>query len=553
MQEMNYDPITICGSDLSIADIAAVSKGAKVTLSNNPIVLGRIRKSRQIIVDAVRDAQQIYGVTTLFGGMAGVHVKPEQLHNLQRVALWQHKNTTGPRLPATDVRAAMLLRANSLMKGVSGIRIEIIERYATFLNAGACPHVYQRGSIGASGDLIPLAYIGGSIVGLDPAFKVDLDGETLDSHSALARLGLQPIALDPKEGLALANGTGVCTGVAAVCVERAFDLLALSLGVHALFAQALLATSQSFHPFIHAQKPHPGQIWTALEMAALVDGSKLMRVETAGDRSGRKGQLIQDRYSLRCLPQYIGPIADAVSSVAGQIMIEANSANDNPLIDPETGEIYHTGNFLAQYTAVAMDQLRYSIGMLAKHIDTQIALLVTPEFSHGLAPSLVGNVDLGINVGLKSLQIVGNSLMPLIGFYGQSMADRYPTHAEQFNQNINSQAMNSANLARESLDLFQHYLANALIFGVQAVELRAHATAGAYDAGPCLSPATRGLYAAVRLAAHGEPQGNRPLVWDDLDGFIQDKVEGVLANISANGSILQSLGKLRERVRQRAN
>jgi phenylalanine ammonia-lyase len=200
MQEMNYDPITICGSDLSIADIAAVSKGAKVTLSNNPIVLGRIRKSRQIIVDAVRDAQQIYGVTTLFGGMAGVHVKPEQLHNLQRVALWQHKNTTGPRLPATDVRAAMLLRANSLMKGVSGIRIEIIERYATFLNAGACPHVYQRGSIGASGDLIPLAYIGGSIVGLDPAFKVDLDGETLDSHSALARLGLQPIALDPKEG-----------------------------------------------------------------------------------------------------------------------------------------------------------------------------------------------------------------------------------------------------------------------------------------------------------------------------------------------------------------
>src|SRR5690606_21316047 len=178
-----------------------------------------------------------------------------------------------------DVRAAMLLRANSLCKGVSGIRLEIIERFVTFLNAGATPHVYQRGSIGASGDLVPLAYIGGAIMGLDPAFLVDLDGETLDSHTALGRLGLAPLELDVKEGLALNNGTGACTGVAANAVDRAIDLVAVSLGVNALIAQAMLSTDQSFASFIHQVKPHPGQIWTAQEMDRLVRGSHLIRGE----------------------------------------------------------------------------------------------------------------------------------------------------------------------------------------------------------------------------------------------------------------------------------
>lgn len=543
-------PISICGSDLTISSIARVAKGAKVEISQDPAVLGRVARSRQIIVEAVKSGQQVYGVTTLFGGMAGVHIAPEKLMDLQKIALWQHKSVTGPRLPPAEVRAAMLLRANALMKGVSGVRLEIIERYTRFLNAGATPHVYQRGSIGASGDLVPLSYIAGAIIGLDPAYRVDLDGEALDSHTALARLGLEPIALEPKEGLALTNGTGVCTGVAALCVDRALDLAALTLGVHALMAQALLATNQSFHPFVHAQKPHPGQVWTAREMYALVEGSAFIRSEAAGDRSHRAGQLIQDRYSLRCLPQYIGPIVDALATVAEQISVEANSANDNPLIDPDGGEVFHTGNFLAQYTAIAMDQLRYHLGLLAKHVDTQIALLAAPEFSHGLSPSLVGNTG-GVNVGLKSLQIVGNALMPLIAFHGQSMADRYPTHAEQFNQNINSQAMNAANLARESLDLFGHYLANALLFAVQAVELRAHDRTGGYDPTPLLSPATRTLYLAVRTAAAGPPQADRPLVWDDLDGFLQDKVEGVLAALSAEGPILDALGPLRVSLRGR--
>ena len=533
--------VEINGVGLSIEQIASVSQGAKVALSKDAAILDRVVRSRDVITKAIAAGEQIYGVTTLFGAMADQYVGPELLADVQKLALWQHRSATGPRLPASDVRAAMLLRANSLIKGASGIRLEIIERFATFLNAGIHPHVYQRGSIGASGDLVPLTYIGACVIGLDKAFLVDVDGETIDCVTALSRLGLEPLTLQPKEGLALNNGTGACTGVAANASARALDLTALSLGIHALFAQALLATDQSFEPFIHAVKPHPGQVWTARQMAELVKGSGTIRHEAAGDRGHRIGKLIQDRYSLRCLPQYIGPIIDGLVNVAGQIETEANSANDNPLIDVDTGEILHTGNFLAQYTGIAMDQLRYFVGLLAKHIDVQIALLMTPEFSNGLAPSLVGNEAAGINVGLKSLQVAGNSMMPLISFYGQSIVDRFPTHAEQFNQNINSQAMGSANLARETLDVFEHFLAVALLCAVQAVELRAKQTNDTYDARAILSPATAPLYTAARTVALGAPDAARPLHWNDLDEFIQPKVEALLASVSTRGTVLQAV------------
>ena len=541
--------VIISGEGLSIAEIAAVARGEKVALSSDPAVLARLDASRDAIRAAIARGEQIYGVSTLFGGMADQYVGPDQLVDVQRLALWQHKSTTGPRLPDADVRAAMLLRANSLMKGVSGIRLVIIERFVTFLNGGATPHVYQRGSIGASGDLVPLAYIGGAILGLHPAFKVDMGGETLDSHTALARLGLEPIELEPKEGLALNNGTGACTGVAANAVDRAFDLIGLSIGINALIAQAMLSTNQSFAPFIHRVKPHPGQVWTAAEMDRLVAGSKIIRDEAAGDRGHRMGKLIQDRYSLRCLPQFLGPVIDGLATVAGQVEIEANCANDNPLIDPDTGEIFHTGNFLAQYTSVAMDQLRYHVGLVAKHLDTQIALLMTPEFSYGLNPSLVGNAETGINVGLKSLQLGGNQMMPLIQFYGQSIADRFPTHAEQFNQNVNSQAMNSANLARESLDVFSHYLAVCLFCAVQAVELRSKLTADTYDARAVLSPATQALYVAAREAAAGPPEDERSLHWNDLDEFIQPKVEGLIDALAPGGTVFASIAGLIESLR----
>ncbi len=533
--------VTISGSGLTIPAINAVARGEKVRLSDDPAVLARIEGSRRALRQRIARGEPIYGVTTLFGGMSDRSVGPEQLSDMQRLAIWHLKSATGPRLPAADVRAAMLLRANALMKGASGVRLALIERYVLFLNEDVVPHVYQRGSIGASGDLVPLSYIAGAVLGLDRSFKVDFRGEVLDALTALERLGLEPIALEPKEGLALNNGTSASTAVAANAVGRAIELTALTLGIHALYAQALLATSQSFAPFIHDCKPHPGQVRVAAEMARLIAGSRLIRDESDGERSHRAGELIQDRYSLRCLPQYLGPIVDALGVAAKQIEVEANSVSDNPLIDPDSGEVYHTGNFLAQYTAIAMDSLRYHMGLLAKHVDVQIALVMAPEFSHGLPPSLVGDTAGRMNVGLKSLQICGNQLMPLISFYGQPVVDRFPTHAEQYNQNINSQAMNAANLAREQLDLLEHYLAVALVCAVQAVELRAKQVADTFDARAVLSPATHRLYEAARSAAGGPPDASRPLHWSDLEEHLQAKVEGVLANISGRGSVMAAV------------
>src|SRR5208282_5302914 len=515
----------------------------------DPDVLSRLKASRNSLQNSIAKGEQIYGVTTLFGAMADRTIGPELMNELQTVAVWGHKSATGPRLAEPDVRASMLLRANSLVKGASGIRLEIIQRYVTFLNKGATPHVFQRGSIGASGDLVPLSYIAGAILGLHPDFKVDYRGETLDSHTVLGKLGLGPLPLEPKEGLALNNGTGASTGVAINAISRAIELTGLTIGIHALYAQALLATCHSFEPYVHAMKPHVGQVWTAAEMTRLLSGSRVIRNDPAGKYAIPTSKLIQDRYSLRCLPQYIGPIVDALACASKQLAVEANSANDNPLIDPDTGRFYHTGNFLAQYTGVAMDSMRFHIGLLAKHVDAQIALIMSPEFSNGLSPSLVGNLDGKTNVGFKTLQVATNSMMPLISFYGQSIIDRYPTHAEQFNQNINSQSMNAANLAREQLDVLEHFLAVALFDAVQAVELRAKLATGSYDARTVLSPATQDLYVRARVAAGGEPDPARPTWWNDLEEFFQPKVEGLLANIHDRGDVLTSVAAVIDGIR----
>jgi phenylalanine ammonia-lyase len=535
-------PVVVCGYGLTIADVARVAHhGARVRLTDSAEVHARVGASSDYIADAVDVGELIYGVTSGFGGMANVLITREEATELQNNLIWFLRAGAGRRLPKADVRAAMLIRANSHLHGASGVRLELIRRIETFLNAGVTPHVQEFGSIGASGDLVPLASITGALIGLDRCFTVDFDGEEVDALTALKRLGLPRLRLRPKEGLAMVNGTAMMTGIAANCVHDAQALLALAMGAHALAIQALGGTNQSFHPFIHAHKPHPGQVRAAAAMADLLAGSHLIRSEWDG-RHGYQGHgLVQDRYSLRCLPQYMGPIVDGLGQIAQQIEVEMNSATDNPLIDGENRVSYHCGNFLGQYVGVAMDQLRYYIGLLAKHLDVQIALLVAPEFSGGLPPSLVGNPARKVNMGLKGLQLAGNSIMPLLTFLGNSLVDRFPTHAEQFNQNINSQGFGSANLARQALETFQQYMAIALIFGVQAVDLRTYAAAGQYDARTHLSPATARLYEAVRGVVGRPPAANRPYIWNDDEQPLDVYIARIAADIAAGGRIPQAL------------
>jgi phenylalanine ammonia-lyase len=532
------EPVVISGKNLTIDQVVRVSRyGAEVRLTDDETVLRRVEASHRYIVEAARFGKQIYGVTTGFGGMAHVTISPEDAAELQENLLWFMKTEAGKRLPNTDVRAAMLIRANSHLIGFSGLRLELVRRIITFLNANVTPHVREFGSIGASGDLTPLACITGALIGLDPGFRVDFDGEDIDALTALKHLGLAPLKLRPKEGLAMINGTSVMSGIAVHCVYDAQTLLALAMAAHALVIQALKGTNQSFHPFIHNNKPHPGQKWTASSMLSLLNGSELIREELNGRQEHREGELIQDRYSLRCLPQFMGPIVEGLLQVQKQVAVEINSATDNPLIDSESENDYHGGNFLGQYIGVAMDQLRYYLGLLTKHMDSQIALLSAPEFNNGLTPSLIGNPGRKVNMGLKGLQICANSIMPLITYFGNSLVDRFATHAEQYNQNINSLGPGSANLARQSIDALQQYMAIALMFGVQAVDLRTYLTNGHYDARSVLSPATGKIYTAVRQVVGQGPSPHRPYIRNDNEQLLSDHIR-LLADDIAKGGVV---------------
>ena len=547
VNDLERRPIVLRGKGLTIPDVVSAARlGAKVELTIEDDVVRRVEASHEYILRAVESGRAVYGVTTGFGGMAHTSISAADARDLQENLIWFMKSESGRRLPRTDVRAAMVIRANTHLIGYSGLRMELVRRMVRFLNANVTPHLREFGSIGASGDLTPLACITGALIGLDRCFTVDFDGQEMDAMAALERLGLAALRLEPKEGLAMINGTSVMSGIAANCLHDAAMLLALALGVHALAIQALNGSNQSFHPFIHSHKPHPGQRWAAASMLELLAGSKLIRDELEGRFGRREGNLIQDRYSLRCLPQYLGPVIDGFRQAVSQLTVEINSATDNPLIDPDRGQDYHGGNFLGQYVGVAMDQLRYYLSLVAKHLDAQIALLVLPEFSNGLPPSLIGNTERKVNMGLKGLQINANSIMPVIGFLGNSLVDRFPTHAEQFNQNINSQGMGSAVLARQSLEALQQYMAIALMFGVQAVDLRTRIAAGHYDARANLSPATLPLYLAVREVVGRPPAADRPYIRNDNEQPLSAHIALIVADIVAGGVIPRAVGRLAE-------
>ncbi len=542
--------IDVSGEGLTLDQVISVARrGIPVSISQASEVRERVDLSSDFIRRAVDENQPIYGVTSGFGAMAYKTISREQAEELQNNIPWFHKVGAGQRIPVSDVRAAMLLRMNSLLRGASGIRMEIIQRLETFLNRGATPHVYEFASIGASGDLSPLAYITANLIGLADAWKSDYQGREVDAVSLMRELGLQPIRLAPKEGLALVNGTAVMTGIAAGCVHDMRNLLSLAMGAHALLLQGLAGTNQSFHPFIHQHKPLPGQVKAAEAMLSLLEGSRLICDELDGRHEFRGGdEPIQDRYSLRCLPQYLGPIIDGVATVAAQVEMEVNSATDNPLVDHERGTTYHGGNFLGQYIGVGMDQLRYHLGLLAKHLDVQIAMAATPAFSNGLPAMLVGNGERTVNGGLQGLQICGNCIMPQLSFYANSLVTHFPTHAEGFNQNINSQGYGSANLSRRALEIGRHYMAIALLFGVQSVDLRSGISLGHYDAREGLSPASRALYEAIHGVIGREFSRERALVWNDYEQSLDHYIAAIVADIESEGSIPQAVASIRQQL-----
>lgn len=247
---------------------------------------------------------------------------------------------------------------------------------------------------------------------------------------------------------------------------------------------------------------------------------------------------------MRCLPQYMGAIVEGLARIADTVETEMNAVSDNPLIDVEHERFYQSGNFLGQYIGVAMDDLRRDIGLMAKHLDVQIATLVAPEFNGGLPASLRGNEAVPYNMGLKGLQITGNSIMPMLTWYGNPIVNHFPTHAEQFNQNINGLSWSSANLAWKSVETFQHYISIALIMSVQALDLRSYSLLGHYDGRALLGSLAVPVYEAVCKACDVELTQQRPFVFDDSEGRLEICLSKLSANLVERGSLVESVSEI---------
>jgi len=525
------------GQRLRIEQVDQVARGCRtVAVTDDPLVRTRLDSAHRVVQRAVDEQWQVYGVTTGYGSMVEVPV-PAELAGASQANLLSFLNTgAGRPIDPRHVRAAMFLRANMLLRGVSGVRIEIVDRLVKFLNADAVPCVQELGSIGASGDLVPLSAVARAITGEAGSQSVCIGTEQLDSAAALDRLGLPPLHLAPKEGLAIVNGTSFSAAIAANCVQSTRTIFALALGCHAMLHRALWGHDEPFHPFVHQCKPHPGQVWVAGTMLSLLNGD-----QPASATIGNDPPHLQDRYALRCLPQYLGPLVESLVRTAETIETEMNAVTDNPLIDADAERFFQSGNFLGQYVAIAMDDLRRCLGLLAKNLDVQIAQLVAPEFNQGLPASLHGNGKLSINMGLKGLQITGNSIMPLLTYYGNPLTEHFPTHAEQFNQNVNGLSWGSANLAWRSVELATHYLAVALIFGLQGVDLRAKIAQGHYDGRALLSPEVTALYEALYEQLDRRPGSAHPLIYNDADQSLADFVTRISNSVAEQGAVVTTV------------
>jgi phenylalanine ammonia-lyase len=516
--------IEISGEKLSIPSVAAVARGKLlVQLSRVPDVKNKILASRQLLEEKIASGEIIYGVNTGLGGNVRFILPPKDLAAHQQNIFRFLICGTGNPLPEDAVRAAILLRANALAKGYSGVRPVVIERLLDLLNHDITPVVPAYGSVGASGDLIPSAYIGRVLLGEG---EVVCKGRTLPAETALRQARLRPLSLEPKEGLALINGTTAMTGVAALQIHDGAYLCRLVLAACALALEALKSTDDPLRETIHLTKNLPGQLEAAAFCRKLIDGSRYIRNldeirqrigqshRPAEAAVGRSEEAIQPAYSLRCIPQGIGPILEALEAHHAVIEREINSTNDNPLVDPIAGRIYHTGNFYGGHIARALDSWKIDLATLGNWLHALMATVVDDRFNNGLPANLAPRP--GLFAGFKGMQLSLTSLVcSLRHLANPNLIHTLPT--EQYNQDIVSLGMHSAWTTMQMTTMLRDAIAIVLITLCQAVDLRGGSAA--------LGKGNRAVYEAVRGAAPFLDE-DRPMDEDikKVTGLIQNRL-----------------------------
>src|SRR6059036_88544 len=453
------------GEQISLVQLAAVALGAEVVHISS-LALPRILASRKLIEQIVARDVVVYGVNTGFGKLSDVRIPHGQLRQLQLNLVRSHACGIGNPLSEAEVRAMTVLRANVLALGFSGIRCEVIELLCEMLNRRVCPVVQEKGSVGASGDLAPLAHLALGLIGEGDAL---FEGERMTSAEALRRAQLKPLQLEAKEGLALLNGTQAMHAVGGLALLRAKRLARVADVSGAMSLEALKGTPVAFDPRLQEARPHPGQKAVANHLLSILEGSEIRQSHLKEDPR------IQDAYSLRCMPQVHGAVRDALSHCENVLLIESGSATDNPLVFSENGDVISGGNFHGAPLALTFDYAAIALTDLMSISERRIERLVNPDMNEGLPAFLARRP--GMESGFMIAHVAAATLLNEARVLAHpSSIDNVPTSGGK--EDHVAMGMTGALKLRTIADLAENLTAIELLAGAEALEHRRPLKAG---------------------------------------------------------------------------
>ena len=505
--------LELTGDNLTLADAACFLRGQVEQLTLAPSARRRVEQARRCLHDLLARGETLYGVNTGFGKLSSQRIEIHEVLALQENLLRSHAVGMGPLLSLGISRLALALRIQALAKGHSGVTAELIDRLIEMYNRGVVPAIPEQGSVGASGDLAPLAHLALVVMGEGHAFVVrDRASRTrpMSGRAALRRVHLKPYRLQAKEGLSLINGTQISTALLADALVRAAQLARVADIAGAMTIEATKSSRRPFDPRIQAVRPHPGQVACAANMIRLLADSEIME-------SHAHCAKVQDAYSMRCMPQVHGSLRDALTHITAVVEREMNAATDNPLVFPDTGEVISGGNFHAQPIGLAADLLCAAVTDLGSISERRVENLVNPDLS-GLPGFLTPHP--GLNSGMMLVQVLAAALV------SENKSLSYPASVDSIPTSANredhvSMSTGAARKCRQVVTNATRVLACELLCAAQGLEFH-----------PGLRPG-RGVEAAYRhIREHVRPLGRDRTLHRDLEA---------VERLIRSGSLLQAV------------
>lgn len=496
--------VLINGHSHTLKDVIDVAiRGARVGLAGE--ARSAMQEARDYVCGLICREQPVYGITTGFGKFSDVFISGDAVAELQENLITSHACGVGPELPVPETRAMMLLRANALALGHSGVRPHLVEMILACLNANALPVVPSKGSLGASGDLVPLAHMGLFLIGQGEA---RVNGRLVSAQEALAYADLEPVKLEAKEGLALVNGTQFMSARGCLALQRAQELALAADGIAAITCQVLRGIPAAYSPLIHQVRPHPGQLKSAENLRRFLAGSNL---------TSEPGELrTQDAYALRCIPQVHGASHDVISYVTQLFEREINSATDNPLVFARENQVISGGNFHGQPLAMALDYLAIAVAELASLSERRIERMVNPQLND-LPPFLTERG--GLNSGMMIPQYVAAALV------SENKVLCHPASVDSIPSSGNQE--DHVSMGAIAANKLAQVIEN--LYSVLAIELLCACQAADFRGSQGLSPVTRQIYDLVRF--HVRPMERDRSVHHDIKVLTEMLEQGKITSM----------------------